>query len=77
MKIRTIYNRVDRVVYEFDEDDIRSALMAKTSLFDKSGKRVEFQIGEDDRGNITATIAFVWDTPIQDDSAPGPGHCHQ
>lgn len=62
MKVRTHYNRIDRVVYEFDEADIREALIAYARIKREPGKRIEFETSEDDGYKTVATITIVWET---------------
>lgn len=71
MKIRTKYNRIDRVIYEFDQSDIQNALEAKAGLRYKSGKRIVFDMTEDDNGRTTATLTVIWETPV-DEMEPHP-----
>lgn len=66
MKISTHYNRIDRVVYEFDESDIKRALMTEAKLQYQPGRRIDFEIGEGSENNdykVTATLTVVWETP--------------
>lgn len=58
MKIETRYNRIDRVIYRFDEPDIRNALEALAKITYKPGRRVEFDWSEDE-GKLTATLTVV------------------
>lgn len=63
MKISTHYNRIDRVVYEFDESDIQRALMTEAKLRYQSGKHIVFEINQDEDYKTTATLTVVWETP--------------
>lgn len=63
MRIRTYYNRIDRVVYTFDGNDIENALKDKAGIRYESGKRTEFDLDFDEDGKVTATITVVWETP--------------
>lgn len=62
MKIRTIYNRVERVIYEFEADDIRRALEEKAHVKYQPDKRIEFDWNEED-GRLSATLTVVWESP--------------
>lgn len=63
MKISTKYNRIDRMIYTFDESDIQRALMAEAKVRYQSGRRIVFEIDEDEDGKTTATLTVVWETP--------------
>jgi len=66
VKIQTVYNRIDRVIYEFDRGDIQRALIEKAEVKYERGKRIGFDIDVDEDGKITATITVVWETPIKE-----------
>lgn len=69
MKITTHHNRIDRVVYEFDEADIQRALIQMAKIKHEPGKRIVFELFVDDDSKTTATITVVWETPVGEQEA--------
>ena len=63
MKIETHYNRVERVVYTFDESDIYNALLAFGKIKGyEQGKQNLFEWDEDESGELTATVTVRHET---------------
>jgi hypothetical protein len=70
MQITTKYNRIDRVIYQFNEEDIHNALAAYAKIRRyEPGKRMNFEIDTGDEDNnykLTATITVIWESPQQE-----------
>lgn len=76
MRITTKFGRIERKIYEWDESDIRRALLASENIADyQPGRRYEFEIGEgdiDDDGNCGpahARLVVIYER----DQMAGPG----
>lgn len=71
MKVRTHYSSIARVVYEFNQYDIRDALMEKAGIKIERGKRIEFELTDlDDSDTIGARLTIVHEQPKQPDTLP-------
>lgn len=59
MQIEYKHSRLERVIYTFDEIDIKRALIAMQGIKEyQPGKRVEFEMDED-----SATITIIYEQP--------------
>ena len=68
MKQTIKHSRVERVTYEFDEWDIRRALLEAEDISEhKAGRRIEFDVDITSDSKIFATIAIVFETQDEDD----------
>jgi len=58
MRVQTYYNRVERIVYEFDAGDIQRALSEMAKVHYVPGWRIEFEIVDD-----IATLTRIFEGP--------------
>lgn len=64
MRTRIVYAKIEKAIYEFDQFDIRSALMKLAGLPDyKEGRTVDFE-WDSDEGKLNATIVVNYEEEV-------------
>lgn len=68
MKMRNIYSKLSKTIYEFDQFDVRDALLVKAGLSKYEPERdVRFDWSSNDDGILSVTITVVYETERKDE----------
>jgi hypothetical protein len=63
MRQRIVYAKLEKIMYEFDDDDVKKALLKLLALPDyKEGRTVDFEWDSDDMGKLSVTLLIKYTT---------------